>query len=177
MFRTTALGELQKDDAQRDAIHIAVAPLKCADEGLLPGQHVGLANINGEEMASGEAEKKIGIVDPFLRDQVHRGQRFLLFLYPNTITSLRHHWSHPAFEGDVAIAKAEIEKIANICGVSYGRIMDAAERYLKYEDCTNMGDDENYKDADFSEFWKHYEIATGTKVDPDKKYCFFSCVC
>jgi hypothetical protein len=36
-------------------------------------------------------------VDPFLADPVQPGQMFWLFLYPQTITGLRHVWEHLAF--------------------------------------------------------------------------------
>lgn len=88
---TPNIGELCKDDARRDAVHFAVAPV-VADMTLRPGDPVGL--IQGR--ASREATP-IGIVDPFFQGEIQQGQRFWLFLYPNTITSLRHVWTHPAF--------------------------------------------------------------------------------
>lgn len=93
------LGRLIDDgDRRRDAIHIAVAPVTAA-ERLAPGQHVGL--VAGDTEYVGPAEKCIGIVDPFLPEPVDKGQRFWLFLYPNTVTSLRHFWTHPAFTAAV----------------------------------------------------------------------------
>lgn len=89
------LGQLIKDDdRRRDAIHIAVAPVT-AVAALTPGQHVGLIANNTEQV--GPTDNCIGIVDPFLQHGVEPGQRFWLFLYPNTVTSLRHYWTHPAF--------------------------------------------------------------------------------
>lgn len=88
---TPEVGKLITDKAFRDAIHVAIAPAN-AMETLLPGQHV--AYRYGDAYAEGEF---VGIVDPFLREPVKKGEAFWLFLYPNTVTSLRHAWTHPAF--------------------------------------------------------------------------------
>jgi hypothetical protein len=90
------LGQLIEDgDRRRDAIHIAVAPATAAGR-LTPGQHVGLIEEGNLELV-GPCSRNIGIVDPFLTGEVEPGQRFWLFLYPGTITSLRHIWTHPEF--------------------------------------------------------------------------------
>src|SRR5688572_10378765 len=99
-------GRLIEDgDRRRDAIHIAVAPVTAA-ERLLPGQHVGLVRGDTEHVGALESPAScVGIVDPFLKQAVEQGQRFWLFLYPNTVTSLRHYWTHPAFTASVAAAR------------------------------------------------------------------------
>ena len=91
------LGSLVPDgENRRDAVHIALAPIT-ADVLLRPGDHVGIQD--GKTFFSSErTERTIGVVDPFLRDEVKRGERFWLCLYPGTVTSLRHIWTHPVFE-------------------------------------------------------------------------------
>jgi len=84
------LGKIITTPQERDAIHIAVYPA-VAGEQLGPGQHVGL-----EDGGAVLCDNTIGVVDPYLRTYVRRGERFWLFLYPYTITSLRHDWDHPA---------------------------------------------------------------------------------
>ena len=83
-----AIGKLIDGPAGRDAVHVAVAPV-VARVALRPGTHV--------DATGGTDGERVGIVDPFLDCAVKPGDRFWLFLYPNTITGLRHVWQHPAF--------------------------------------------------------------------------------
>ena len=104
MEQQPKLGQLIEDaERRRDAIHIAVAPVTAAVR-LAPGQHVGLVEEGNAERV-GPCATNIGIVDPFLSEPVEAGQRFWLFIYPDTITGLRHIWTHPAFTAVAAIAR------------------------------------------------------------------------
>ena len=85
------LGTKISEGEQRDAVHVAVLPVEAAHP-MHPGDHVGL--LNGK--ASFDAKEQVGIVDPFLSSRVQPGECFWLMLYPRTITSLRHEWTHPA---------------------------------------------------------------------------------
>lgn len=94
---TPNIGHLiTEDNARRDCLHFAVAPLT-AGEFLEPGDHF-ILNEEGEAVATLSVNPyAIGVVDPFLTTDVNKGQRFWGMLKPNTITGLRHVWSHPAF--------------------------------------------------------------------------------
>lgn len=86
------LGQIITGPAERDAVHVAIAPVT-AGERLLPGQRVAVIHNKAYRNAT-----PVGIVDPFLREPVEPGDRFYVWLFPGTITSLRHSWSHPAFD-------------------------------------------------------------------------------
>lgn len=93
------IGELCEKGALRDAVHIAVAPV-VAGHVLPPGHHVALDGRGKAIAVNGDRrdEKTVGIVDPFLERWVDEGETFWLFLYPGTVTKLRHAWLHPAFQ-------------------------------------------------------------------------------
>lgn len=95
---TAVVGRLIEGEAYRDAIHVAIAPVECGPEGVSPGQEVGIS----DGKACPHAVPAIGIVDPFLTLAVAPGQRFWLFMFPNTAVGVRHHWTHPAFGNETA---------------------------------------------------------------------------
>ena len=90
------LGKLITGKVYRDAIHIPVAPVT-AGHNLEPGDHVGFLP-NGKV---GFVSNPIMIIDPFLEASVKENDEVWAMVYPNTISSLRHAWSHPAFKAIV----------------------------------------------------------------------------
>lgn len=184
------MGDVLPDDVSgRDAVHVAVVSAR-ATERLAPGQDVGMTG-TGED--AGPSKKAIGIVDPFLRRAVMQGERFWLYLYPRTITSLRHHWTHPAFDDaapeasySTPTSKLASEKwlkdfTASADCPGYHAVMAAAERIA---DGDVVGWDGDYMHFDGSdahgeippEFWDHVEVVIGRPIN-GKKARYFSCAC
>ena len=185
----TKLGTLiTADDVQRDAIHIAVAPV-IATEPMSPGEHIMLLEKDNYERVclASNAKLGIGIVDPFLRQTVALGQRFYMFLYPNTITGLNHVWTHPAFKevefnqilnrmDGVDESREWMRKFAGEYHTDYKEILDAAKDWLDYGDYKIEGG--RFEGAHAGkEFWRHYARITRTEVPEDKQESFFSCSC
>lgn len=188
MSDTVKLGWRQDaTNDKRDAVHVAIAPVT-ALEDLSPGQHVGL----GDGGISANAEH-IGIVDPFLTGRVTKGDRVYLMLYPNTVTSLRHEWTHPSFS--LATDKAASEKwLREFCRTAdcpdYESVIAAAtnqplENYSpEYYSEAYQNDGEylhfNGRDAHSEippEFWDHVEKVSGTKIPAHRRATSFSCSC
>lgn len=86
------LGSLAETTGVRDAIHIAVLS-GAVKEDSYPGDAVGIC-------ADGEFSTimpEVGIVDPFLPPytNIPKGTPVWVFLKPNSISGLRHVWTHP----------------------------------------------------------------------------------
>lgn len=173
------LGTIIDEHAGRDAIHLAVEPV-IAGEELAPGQHIGVQD--GHAFSDGV--KYVGIVDPFLPRPVRVGERFWLVVFPRTITSLRHVWSHPDFPERVSVTspggRAESEEwlrqfvAANECP-SYHEVVGQAIAH-QYDD--DYGLHFNGQDAHGAippEFWDHVEAVTGEKME--RRADWFSCSC
>lgn len=167
-------GHIIKTDElpERDAVHVAVTPI-IAGEKLHPGDHVGIM----ADGHAGEVDPTVGVVDPFLRKAVNRGEKFWLFVYPKTITNLRHLWSHPAFDGgkpDISPHEAWLRSFANSIPLDYGLLMDGARRWIEsdHEEYLNFGSLLQSTSIP-EEFWTHYEAVTGIKGSGH----FFSCSC
>lgn len=85
------LGKIHNDVQVRDAVHIAIEQVTVI-EICQPGSHVGFVE---KGMVGLSAEKKVGIIDPFIKGYIPSGSKVWLFVYPGTITGLQHHWQHP----------------------------------------------------------------------------------
>lgn len=164
------LGQPPAESAQRDAIHIAIAPV-VAGEDMMPGDHVAVEN--GEAF---RARNPIGIVDPFCsRDRrIAKGARIWICLYQNTIVGMRHHWSHPSFsdappEGSRAPAsEAWLREFAKEYYYNdYDSMMDRARGGW-----VSFGSDDYPREQE-EIFWVHFNAVTGLNIQGGS----FSCAC
>lgn len=191
MSEQPKLGQIHDTAQQRDAVHVAVAPV-VAGHILTPGEHVGFMDDDGETV--GRVPDTLGVVDPYLKAPVMPGERFFLFLYPQTVTSLRHAWSHPAFPDESippsqqAASKASSEVwLRAFCGAAdcpgYESVMAlVANGSMPGEYGTSCIDEEymHFSGSDAhgeipAEFWRHAEIVLGRSL-PNKP-TRFSCSC
>ena len=177
---------LTEDVGGRDAVHVAVVSAEAASK-LNPGVHVGRRPESTERLIVGIADETIGIVDPFLEVTVQKGERFWLYLYPRTVTSLRHNWTHPAFEDVEAsygppsqrltseqwlrdfVARSDCPGYEAVIAAAIG---DGAESWDS--ECLYFSGRDAHGDIP-PEFWEHIEIVTGQKIERRAKY--FSCSC
>jgi hypothetical protein len=178
----TKIGQLIDGDQLRDAVHIAVAPVE-AVHFMEAGTHVGL-----DEFGCASAlEKPIGIVDPFLESPIKKGERFWLFLYPNTITSLKHVWTHPAFEDQPSLGSAKSASedwmrawaLEHMSEDYYGdgeklRPEVAYENAIEAGHSHSVGPYEDARDHIDSEWWSHWETITGQRGNREE---YFRCAC
>lgn len=183
------MGQLVDKDAQKDAAHVAVAPVTAATD-LTPGSAIGFVG-DDPELVGLDAEELIGVVDPFIRGMVRKGDRFWMCLYPESVVVLRHDWTHPAFADRVNKSEslAWFDKWAQTLGYEYKTGADVVRAITKWlngdnKDRWDSGELFGFNspsdlEEDLSQFniWKHYEILTGIKPDPYKKSNLISFCC
>jgi len=193
------LGRVIGKDEQvyRDAVHIAICPVIAAHK-LFPGQRIGIFTQQGEEIVVDSISTHIGIVDPYIpRLAVYKGDRFYMWLYPNTVTSLRHEWVHPAIKSvenkslnpyynechvsstdPEGVSKRWLEYFAKECELSYDQLMDATTEYLLTGKICCLGTDTPDICWNKNEqFWEHYQKISDKIVPSGKQESFFRCAC
>jgi len=168
---------IPEDIAERDAIHIAIMPA-IAGESLVPGMRVRIED--GKAMEGSAPDSPIiGIVDPFLAGFVYRNQKFWVCLIPNTITSLRHIWTHPQIDKEEVSSGEEkciLEKMVSSCGLeNIQELVNAAHCVKTVGHYTfNTTFYAEISEDDWGVFWRYYEKVTG-QVRGD--HTNFSCTC
>lgn len=186
------LGKLIDGDGRRDAIHVAIAPVVAA-EWLEPGERVGI-------LPNGTATKRmrhLGVVDPFLPDSVAPGRRFYMVLFPRSITSLRHEWTHPAFdspppprpskeESEAWLREfcktADCPRYEDTIAAAAGRPISVINEDYWPSPYRNDGEYLTFHGRDAHgdippEFWDHVENVTGVPIPLEMRASSFSCSC
>lgn len=186
------VGQIIDATHHRDAVHFAIAPVQAVGK-LYPGMDIGLID---DSIHAGACTKPIGIVDPFLKAIVMPGEWFYMFLYPLTVTGMRHEWMHPAFadnpatpigetlvnalasEGTAVASIAWMKDFAEAVGLSYMEALQAGKDMAdnpNYSFC--FGDDTNSEIANEKndDFWIHFENITGRKRPTHHTY--WRCAC
>jgi hypothetical protein len=176
------LGTIIGENEKRDAIHLAVIPVK-AGCVLRAGQYI---TVNDGVATSDH--RGPGIVDPFLFGDITEGQNFWMVLRPRIIKSLRHVWSHPDFpdenisqspnEVSEIFTKAKSEKrirdfLSTIDDLEYEEFLAAALSVYNDYESLNFGKVVSGEIPD--DIWDHVEIVTGKKITNRPTY--FACSC
>lgn len=172
------LGELiTEEHPLRDAVHIAVAPVKAKDH-MTPGAALRFVEGSTEEVEHGGLwENCIGIVDPFLSKAVKPGDRFWMYMKPRSITGLRHDWNHPAFPvtnpavaADVAVAQEWVRSFASRWSYSFDEFMAGAREYvLKNYEMDDKWAQLDVPEADWAMFWECFHTLTGMSIGSKEK--------
>lgn len=162
------IGELITMNEQRDAIHIAVLPCT-ATESMQPGQHVHFQIAGNTDLVSpcGHNHPQcIGIIDPFLHEAVPTRGTCWVFVTPNTITGLRHEWTHPLVDGEDrrAIAEFWLREFAAKVPIDYDDLIEQ----LTTRGNVAIGEDLNYgeelSDENLEAMKKHFLTLTGIQL-------------
>lgn len=175
------LGTKLKGNEQRDAIHIAILPVIAEADFLSAGEQIGF--VYGTTNMVKADPNGIGVVDPFLHDMIRKGDRFWMFLMPNTITGLRHEWTHPGVDNQ-PVSKSESEKwlrvFASQWNFNYNEMIENASgeegQYITAQGVDLHGRSELGADHDL--FWQHLEAMTGKRFGEQHREEFiWSCSC
>lgn len=167
------VGVLIGTHAQRDAIHVAIAPV-VANEQLMPGLPIRFCGQKTQFVEQCTRAESLGIVDPFLIRPVEKGQRCWMFLHPQSITSLRHDWTHPAFDNEAQGKAASERWLREFCagheGLDYNDMIEQLQIDGGYT--VQHGHESARAEGISEEFRHHFRIVTGSEV-----LGVFSCSC
>lgn len=178
------LGGTPDINAQRDAVHIAVVPLRVGRSkwGLHAGCRVKFVPGRTDsimEVRDDDDPDCIGVIDPYLTKRVEEDEWCWVFLLPNTISYLRHAWEHPAFDNPKKMNEAEawLRTFAAENALDFDHMIDAATS-ADHNEYAVAARDLDIGSKATAEFWHWLEKYTGRQPDQRKVDGFgFSCSC
>lgn len=187
-----SIGKFLTGDEERDAIHVAVLPV-VAGEDLYAGDPVafafGTTKVVIRALDDYGRRPSVGIIDPYLRTSdtasVRRGTRVWLFMHPNTVTGIRHHWRHPQVDQptpEASDSERWLHDFAERWGFDYDEMIVIATTPSACRDwITAYGRDLHSAEdlgKDHDVFWQNLARVTGRSYDAEhQRLVKWSCSC
>jgi hypothetical protein len=184
----------KEGDYERDAIHIAIMPVIVDDDYMAPGSEVKFVPGSKDTVrcVTNYSEQGIGIIDPYINrfnGVLRKGDKVWLFLRPNSVTGMRHHWKHPGIDDQEVITNQSEIWLLNFAD-RYGMAFDEMVQIAKDGTDNAEGGDcivanavdihsaEDLDAGDYDLFWTHMEAFTNMKFDDaHRKRVGWSCTC
>lgn len=192
MSEQLGIGKPITGEQYRDAIHVPVMPIVLG-KGMEPGTRVYIRD--GKAYPShGFA---VGVIDPFLDGYECEGVQVWLFLFPGSIKSLRHDWTHATIDAPTKktptkeeseawlrefVKTADCPNFDDLITAATGRTLSNVSEEFYAEAYTNDGEYLYFAGRDAHgeippEFWDHVENYTGIKICQGNRAAYFSCSC
>ena len=193
------LGKLIEEPVERDAVHVAIVPM-IAGEPLERGERFRLQYGEKNVALSGiynSDEECVGIVDPFLNvEYVEEGEQFWGMLFPQTVTGMRHHWQHPAFDETEVVEETDtpnpnpnpnehevwLREFADRWNFDFTELIEAGSGIGDQDWVTSRGRNLHHAneldDGDHELFWEHLEGFMEAEFNQEhRNKMVWSCTC
>ncbi len=183
-----------KGDYERDAIHIAIMPVIVEEDYASPGDEVKFAPDSKDTVrrVTNYGEKGIGIIDPYIHRHgaIRKGDKVWLFLHPNSVTGMRHHWKHPGIDDRKIVTNQSelwLHNFADRYGMNFDDMIRIAKEGLDTDEgggdwitanAVDVHSAKDLDDGDYDLFWTHMEAFTNLKFDEKhRSRVGWSCSC
>lgn len=187
------VGKKLPEYVERDAIHIAVLPVVLGPPVLDiylsgdPVRFIGDSTILVTQCDEHDSNS-IGIIDPFIKEPPKEGDRVFVFMYPGTITGLRHQWSHPMVNDDTTprsdlsalrrVSELWLREFAARWCFDYDELIRDAASSGHRVLCAGRDMYGDLSDSEKAMFWNHLSLVVGKVIDEEhREATIWRCAC
>ena len=121
------LGHTPEELGTKDALHVAIVS---AGRTISPGTR---CSLNEYREAVPDA-KGIGVADPFLKNDIPRGESFWMLLGGNEIPTVKHVWEHEKIDFSPPNREVQYNKYlleyAKVLNITYEQLMDVCGKVV-----------------------------------------------
>lgn len=175
--KTNHLAHTPEVAGLKDAIHVAI--VSCRAGSILKRAEPFTINTDGEAIYCNE-NKSIGVVNPFIKHPVKRGEIFWGILKMQEVPNVKHVWEHPSFTFEAPTTPVKynsiLQSISDELGVTYQELMDACDKMENTGNSSQYNgslDKESFEDITYDkyELWSAWSEESGIEFENTGTAC------